>query len=134
MFCIIIVKFPKDYFVFCCVHQHVGDDVRWNPPIRDCNTFVYCTASFTKVVVQPSILQFLRKQRAFYLLISIFHFYYFHFHFLGTRRKVLSLSCGKYDVKSSKNIIGKCNLSFCSHFSITSRSFGSLNLYQLSWN
>ena len=43
MRCIIIVKFPKDCFLFCSVHQH-GDDVRWKAPICDCNAFVYHTA------------------------------------------------------------------------------------------
>ena len=27
------VKFPKDFSLFCSVHQHGGDDVRWKPPI-----------------------------------------------------------------------------------------------------
>ena len=28
------VKFPKDFFLFCSVHQHGGDDVKWIPPIQ----------------------------------------------------------------------------------------------------
>ena len=33
------VKFPKDYFLFCSVHQHGGDDVSWKPPIGKVSVF-----------------------------------------------------------------------------------------------